>query len=78
MERAPYTTNDVADRSQLEAYVGDVAYPAERAELIECATEADAPEWVLSLLDLLQYDRAYESLDDIWGSVRGPVQSSCN
>ncbi|MDP9240431.1 MAG: DUF2795 domain-containing protein [Actinomycetota bacterium] len=67
------TEEDVAARAELGSYIGR-AYPADRATLLERASENNAPDHVLDELRRLPEGRTFENLNDVWTALGHHVE----
>lgn len=54
---------------RLEGYLGEVRFPATRDDLVEAASRADAPPWARTLLDQLDPDGRYDSIEVVWAEA---------
>ena len=61
---------DVAERSLLATYLGKEIWPATKAEIIEQANNAHAPEEVLSRFEQLP-DQRFTNMADMWSVLGG-------
>jgi hypothetical protein len=61
---------DVERRSELATYLGRI-WPATKLELLAVAAENDAPEHVLTQLEKLPDDWAFQNLQDAWTALSG-------
>ena len=61
--------NDVGGRSDLAAYLGRSAYPAERDELIGVAESNNATDSVLAELRSLPAGKRFDNVNDVWQAL---------
>lgn len=64
------TAAEVEERSRLATYLGRT-FPATGRELVDRATEASAPDVVLSRLTSLDGSRTFSNLQDVWSALGG-------
>jgi len=68
------TAGDIEQRAELGTYLGKRIYPAVRAQLIERAIDASAPDRVIALVKNLPSDREYHNLNEVWTALGGHVE----
>lgn len=66
--------DDLEQRSELASYLGKEVWPAAPAALRAKATEQNAPDKVLDLVDRLP-DRSYDNLQDAWTALAGGAEA---
>ena len=64
---------DAERRSELARYLEPSAFPCRPSELEAGADRAFAPDNSIALLQALP-DRVYESVQDVWTTLGGPVE----
>jgi Protein of unknown function (DUF2795) len=63
------TPDEIEGRSRLGRYLPRTAFPADRARLLEAATEAQAPDDVLDELRRLPEGETYETVARMWAAL---------
>jgi hypothetical protein len=65
--------DDLEHRSRLAAILKPSIWPADRAALVACAREANAPAALVERLSQLP-DRTYSHTEAVWEALGGPVE----
>jgi hypothetical protein len=66
------TADDVEARSNLGRYIPKASLPGDRDDLIAGATEMNAPDEVLDVLERLPGRVVFETVNQIWAALGGP------
>ncbi|MGI5244160.1 DUF2795 domain-containing protein [Dactylosporangium sp. CA-139066] len=66
------TADDVEARSNLGRYIPKASLPGDRDDLIAGATEMNAPDEVLDVLERLPDGEVFETVNQVWAALGGP------
>ncbi|GAA4245905.1 DUF2795 domain-containing protein [Dactylosporangium darangshiense] len=65
------TADDVEARSNLGRYIPKASLPGDRDDLVAGASEMNAPDEVLDVLDRLPEREVFETVNQIWAALGG-------
>jgi hypothetical protein len=63
------TYDEVEGRSRLGRYIPRASLPGDRDDLIAGASELNAPDDVLNMLESLPHDETYETVAQVWEAL---------
>ncbi|WP_432828170.1 DUF2795 domain-containing protein [Dactylosporangium sp. CA-092794] len=65
------TADDVEARSNLGRYIPKASLPGDRDDLIAGASEMNAPDEVLTVLERLPEGQVYDTVNQVWAALGG-------
>lgn len=69
------TADDVEARSNLGRYIPMASLPGDRDDLIAGASEMNAPDEVLAVLERLPENQVFETVNQVWAALGGPNEN---
>jgi len=66
------TADDVEARSNLGRYIPRASLPGDRDDLLAGASELNAPDEVLTVLEQLPEGQVFETVNQVWAALGGP------